>query len=367
MEHQSDDSFYRRSNGWRHLTSRPKRPMGSIVLDPGIKDLLLSDAKDFIASRSWYASRGIPFRRGYLLYGSPGSGKTSFIHSLAGELGLDIYVLSLSRAGMGDAELEELISELPEKCIALMEDVDVAFSGGGKRDLDGPRNTEAEGKPAPDANTSLNPAQAPNAISGPSLSASRITLSGLLNALDGVGAQEGRILFATTNKYSALDPALIRPGRMDLHVEFRRASQAQAREMFKCFYMPDGEEKVKEEEKEKDKEDSGYNSPNSGTPTKEKDLIDLTSTGADEKELDTLAYKGTSHLIHSPKLTPQQITDLAHEFAAVIPEREFSMASLQGYLMSYKSRPEEAAKEARNWVEEEMRRMNKELRKEVVS
>ena len=56
-----------RSGGWQHLSSRPKRPLRSIVLDPGLKDLLLEDAKDFLDSKSWYADRGIPFRRGYLL------------------------------------------------------------------------------------------------------------------------------------------------------------------------------------------------------------------------------------------------------------------------------------------------------------
>jgi chaperone BCS1 len=56
-----------RSNNWRLVASRPKRPMKSIVLDPGVKDLLINDANDFLDSKSWYADRGIPFRRGYLL------------------------------------------------------------------------------------------------------------------------------------------------------------------------------------------------------------------------------------------------------------------------------------------------------------
>lgn len=56
-----------RNNGWRHVTTRPKRPLSSIVLDPGIKDLLVEDAREFLETKSWYAVRGIPFRRGYLL------------------------------------------------------------------------------------------------------------------------------------------------------------------------------------------------------------------------------------------------------------------------------------------------------------
>jgi mitochondrial chaperone BCS1 len=61
--------------------------------------MLIADAKDFLRSEDWYAERGIPFRRGYLLHGVPGSGKTSLIHAIAGELGLDIYVVSLSSKG----------------------------------------------------------------------------------------------------------------------------------------------------------------------------------------------------------------------------------------------------------------------------
>ncbi len=85
------------------------------MLEANVKDMIVADCKDFINSEEvsrvsrliacvlifpqWYAERGIPYRRGYLLYGVPGSGKTSLIHALAGELGLDIYALSLSAKG----------------------------------------------------------------------------------------------------------------------------------------------------------------------------------------------------------------------------------------------------------------------------
>lgn len=276
------------------------------------------------------------------------------IHSLAGELGLDVYVISLSRAGLDDTSLSEIIADLPEKCIALMEDIDAAFHHGLNRDLDDVSALTAVSDPAKLADN------AGNGQTGPRSSASRITLSGLLNALDGVGAQEGRILYATTNKYSALDPALCRPGRMDLHIEFKLASQFQAEELFRCFYLPSDHLDSPEDESEKDGSDSGYSSPATSTP--EQDLIDLTSFG-EKSELASLPnptptikiapspiFTGSSHRARAPKLSRRQISQLANSFASSIPNRESSMAALQGYLMSYKSRPYEAVKEAPSWV-----------------
>jgi len=72
--------FLAESTSWRWNGAQKKRPLSSVVLEPGVKDMLIADAKDFLASEAWYADRGIPYRRGYLLYGVPGSGKTSLIH-----------------------------------------------------------------------------------------------------------------------------------------------------------------------------------------------------------------------------------------------------------------------------------------------
>ena len=189
---------------------------------------------------------GIPFRRGYLLHGAPGAGKTSLIHSLAGELGLDIYILSLTNQNMDDATLKSAVIALPFECIVLIEDIDAALHSGMRRNIADPEKQHTgEGKPEKPSDDVINKP------------ANGVTLSGLLNALDGIAAQEGRILFATTNDYRALDPALCRPGRLDLHIEFKLASKYQCRELFRRFYLPSGGERSKESEKKNGTKEEG--------------------------------------------------------------------------------------------------------------
>ncbi|PBK88980.1 P-loop containing nucleoside triphosphate hydrolase protein [Armillaria gallica] len=337
------------NNSWRHVGCRAKRSMNSIILEPGVKDLLLEDARDFLDSKNWYAERGIPFRRGYLLYGVPGSGKTSLIHSIAGELGLDIYIISLSRVGLDDSSLDALINELPERCVALMEDIDAAFTRTLNRDDDDSSDSGSSG--SSDANKT------------PKIS--RVSLSGLLNALDGIGAQEGRILFATTNKHASLDPALCRPGRMDLHIEFRLSSKYQARELFKRFYIPSNQSEV-EEEDDDETVDSGYGST---TPSEATDSTPPSPSGskASESPISESSsllpapplFFGNRHVGRAPKLSRRKVDKLAMSFSDIIPERQFSMAALQGYLMMHKTNPFVAVAGAKDWVEKELNDRNK--------
>jgi chaperone BCS1 len=85
---------------WRPMGNpRRKRPIESVVLDDGIAETILDDVKSFMTGGKWYYDRGIPYRRGYLLYGPPGSGKTSFILALAGALDYNICVMNLSERG----------------------------------------------------------------------------------------------------------------------------------------------------------------------------------------------------------------------------------------------------------------------------
>ncbi|KAJ7493364.1 P-loop containing nucleoside triphosphate hydrolase protein [Mycena galericulata] len=309
---------------WRWNGARQKRPMSSIVLQPGVKDMLLADCKDFLCSEEWYAERGIPFRRGYLLHGVPGSGKTSLIHSLAGELGLDIYVVSLSSKGMSDNTLTTLMGHVPTRCILLLEDLDAAFTRSVSRD------STSTGTPTSTTSSSTTTTAESDG--------STLSLSGLLNSLDGVAAAEGRLLFATTNHIERLDPALSRPGRMDVWVNFTHATKWQAEGIFKCFfpYKPSAVAPPAEN--------------TSGEPT-----------DASQKNLPLPKRKAPAHAI--PLLSEAEISELAKRFAAAIPEDELSVAGLQGYLLKNKTRPRECVDEVDEWVIQE-RETREKLKKE---
>jgi mitochondrial chaperone BCS1 len=131
---------------WRPFGQpRRKRPLRSVVLGGGVAEKIEEDVKAFLRRRQWYADRGkpalvashhdylisasgIPYRRGYLLHGPPGSGKSSFIQALAGSLSYDIALLNLSERGLADDKLIHLLSNAPERSFVLIEDIDAAFN-----------------------------------------------------------------------------------------------------------------------------------------------------------------------------------------------------------------------------------------------
>ncbi|SLM38101.1 mitochondrial chaperone bcs1 [Lasallia pustulata] len=167
---------------------RRKRPLDSVILDKGIKPRILADITDFLASSTWYHDRGIPYRRGYLLHGPPGSGKSSFIQALAGFLDYNIAMLNLSERGLTDDRLNHLLTIIPRRTLVLLEDADAAFAN---------RRTQSEADGFRGAN---------------------VTFSGLLNALDGVASAEERLLFLTTNHVERLDEALLKTAEKNIRL-----------------------------------------------------------------------------------------------------------------------------------------------------
>ncbi|KAF9130152.1 hypothetical protein BGW39_003389 [Mortierella sp. 14UC] len=304
---------------WRRTKSRPKRPLDTIVMDPKLKNYIVEDAKEFFASESWYSERGLPFRRGLLLYGSPGTGKTSFIHALAGELGLNIYVVNLSSKNLTDDTLSELVSDTPSRCLLLIEDVDAAFIQRASKDA-----------------------------------ATGITFSGLLNSVDGVSAQEGRMLCMTTNHLERLDEALIRPGRVDVRAKFGKATRSQAEELFiKFFPQPVNTDPLSTSTASTAPPTGGrrasadYKDDISSSPIISGDSTPLLS----EKPGSSPSLSTSSPVpSSSSSKSKQEIEHMAAQFAKVIPDQKFSIAQLQGFLMGYKKTPELAVKHVSEFV-----------------
>ena len=186
---------------WRSVGKRVPRPLASLVYENEAGIGLLRDVQRFREGPSWYRERDVPYRRGYLLYGPSGNGKSSLVEALAGELGLDLAILMLDQVD-SDRDLTDLFLNLPQGCLLLIEDVDKAqLVSRAKRG-----------------------------------GTSTITLVNLLNVFDGVLATEGRIIFLTANDASRLPETLTRSGRVDVKLQIDDASPGQIQKMFSRFY-----------------------------------------------------------------------------------------------------------------------------------
>ncbi|KAI0110679.1 P-loop containing nucleoside triphosphate hydrolase protein [Hypoxylon sp. NC0597] len=198
--------------GWDVKAQKTARGMDSIHLDDAVKANLVSDIEHYLdpKTRRYYNSRHIPYRRGFLLHGPPGTGKTSLSLALAGEFGLDLYILDLSTVPSDDV-LDSLFCDLPSPCLVLLEDIDVI---GLKSRSDTEEQSSKKEKS----------------------SSVKCTLSGLLNVLDGVASGEGRILIVTSNMPDSIDEALLRPGRIDRKIYLGYVSKCVVERMFRRMF-----------------------------------------------------------------------------------------------------------------------------------
>ncbi|OAP63353.1 hypothetical protein AYL99_02580 [Fonsecaea erecta] len=208
------------TGNWNASVSVSARSLESVEIGSQVKMALLADIDGYLNGKDWYRQRCIPWRRGYLFHGPPGTGKSSLVTALAAHFQLSVYAITFSD-GLTDGILQQLLRRLNNtKCIVLLEDIDSAGLAREGQDLD---KIEPSGKME---EHSRPPARPKGRKRGP------VTLSGVLNAIDGIGAPEGHILILTSNYAERLEPALTRPGRVDYHLEFGLATKEQAHGIF---------------------------------------------------------------------------------------------------------------------------------------
>lgn len=195
-------------HGWRRIEDPTLRPLASVVLPGTMGEDVLATCRRFLGAREAYERRGTPWRVGFLLEGPPGSGKTSLAAAIANELRAPLYWLNLANPALSDSGLFEMMADMRRGAVLLIEDVDsVGLERGSSSRREGKRD-EQKG----------------------------VTLSGVLNALDGITAGTGRILLMTTNNPGALDEALVRPGRVDHRLYIGAATREQAERLFLRFF-----------------------------------------------------------------------------------------------------------------------------------
>lgn len=381
IRHPTPKERARYGGAWSKTTSRPSRPMETVILDSAQKKMIIRDMNEYLhpSSPKWYATRGIPYRRGYLFHGPPGTGKTSLSFALAGIFGLDIYAISLQDPTLSEGDLMMLFNGLPRRCIVLLEDVDAAGlvrdgseddsgkkKGKGKKGKedkdaekdkdekkDGEKKDEKEDKPKKDEEYTLKdlakelksistPAKGGNNKSSRNNQPNRepgtgISLSGLLNAIDGVATHEGRCLVMTTNHPEKLDAALVRPGRVDRKVAFRLAMKDQISELFlRMFAASDQVPEFEPTVKVSDSLENGHaNGTNGHTVKEENQLV---------------------------AMTQEKLEALSLEFAGHVPEDTFTPAEIQNHLMRYKKQPRTAMEKAKEWADDLLAEKEKEAK-----
>jgi len=198
--------YYFRKEYWNLLAKAPKRPIETLYLKEGEKEKLLVMVEDFFKdeTRDLYLSFGMPYKHIVMLYGVPGSGKTSTITALASHFDCDIYTIPITKE-LTDYGLIDAFSYINDKedreRIIVLEDIDCMF--------------DTERKEGDDKNM--------------------ITLQGLLNCLDGHTCVEGTLLFMTANNPDKMDYAMVRSCRIDSKLELGYADEYQTKSIYDMF------------------------------------------------------------------------------------------------------------------------------------
>ncbi|GMN29354.1 hypothetical protein TIFTF001_002405 [Ficus carica] len=183
-------------NAWIPTNLDHPATFETVALDMEVKNFILEDLERFVKRKEYYRKVGKAWKRGYLLYGPPGTGKSSLIAAMANYLKFDVYDLELTEL-RENTDLKKLLIAMANRSILVVEDIDCS--------VDFHDRNLAVNRFGQDYNGNRT---------------KQLTLSGLLNFVDGLWSSCGdeRIIIFTTNHKEKLDVALLRPGRMDVHV-----------------------------------------------------------------------------------------------------------------------------------------------------
>ncbi|KAI3694003.1 hypothetical protein L1987_76961 [Smallanthus sonchifolius] len=177
---QSDD--HRSIGRWSSVRLSHPATIDTIAMDSDLKKKVKSDLDSFQKSKQYYHRLGRVWKRSYLLYGPSGTGKSSFIAAMAKFLSYDVYDIDLSKV-VDDSDLKMLLLQTTSKSLIVVEDLDRFITS----------NSTA------------------------------VSLSGILNFMDGIlnsCCSDEKVMVFTMNSKEKIDSAILRPGRIDVHIYF---------------------------------------------------------------------------------------------------------------------------------------------------
>ncbi|CAA7019375.1 unnamed protein product [Microthlaspi erraticum] len=189
-----DNMYGTYSDAWTSVILDHPSTFKTLAMDAYVKRNVMGDLDQFVQRRDFYKRVGKAWKRGYLLYGPPGTWKSSLIAAMANHLNFDVYDLELT-AVSNNSELRRLLIATANRSILVVEDIDCSIELKDRTSTDDDESDENQRY-------------------------KKVTLSGLLNFIDGLWSSCGdeRIIIFTTNYKEKLDAALLRPGRMDMHI-----------------------------------------------------------------------------------------------------------------------------------------------------
>jgi hypothetical protein len=206
--------------GWENRVELHKRPLSSVVLNKTVKNNVTAAIEKFYADKQWYTENGIPYKLGILLHGNPGCGKTSLVKALASHYNRSIYVININ--AMSDRTLESAISKSEKGSFILIEDFD-SSKAVTKRQRVQESVDKANGEEKSDPGKQV-------IIDNPMGEYEMLSLTGVLNAIDGVSSLHENIIIMTTNDVDKIDPAVLRSGRCDVRLELPYLTDPEIRE-----------------------------------------------------------------------------------------------------------------------------------------
>lgn len=214
---------------WLKQTTVRKRSLKSIAIDQSLLDSILLEIKYFHDNEEWFMQKGLPYKLTYILHGIPGTGKTSLIKAISSHYNKNLCILNTNYCT--DDGLQNALSTVPVNSIVVMEDFDSEVATN-ERVLPQKKITEDKvdnGAPALEANTvNYNPV----------FNMSALTLSGILNGLDGIQSLHDVVIFLTTNHLEIVDQALYREGRVDRIIELKKVP-AEAVKRYVHYIFPE--------------------------------------------------------------------------------------------------------------------------------